>query len=674
MACSLAEALTLLEAAEGAVVVNTADAARIWAHHVPGFPDPPGDDFDEAEADRRARLAGSLAANASLRGPATADVLGPVALRAADAVATAPEGLSVSIDFVRHDAEEDPDSSLVRRETFTEGQLLVAHARKLALPDDASATASAYPPQATGNRDNSINDQAVQLARRLFDVCPEVDRVDVDILQANLQPMRFTSSYGVHEEGVKRLRRGVLPREPETRLNVAFQAAVARRVAAGSWSERLRQQATVASELANLMREAFVYLRAYRNRQQLRSYLERAKQVATATASLPRRPIEPSRKQSGTQALAGGGLDDRDRASDRAQAVLSRLAGAVAQLANGLADGDTGAVNGAGWQIGDALKDLRRARRDGAPAYAGIGDTLPTRLDELAALLSEVLVAREASETARSLLNRGHVSDDLEQLAREVVTRVGREQEDIDRRIVNDWLSEQALSVTDFVMPDREPPPGRLGSSQILAVVPLEQWSEAVTAMQAWPTQERETLAGAAVAIPLDGDHLLPIGLRLFGSSGSALPIMDPTVLADAAAVVSVSLVDATPLSAVVERTVEALLTASRERVRDEQRNHAWKQPHRQSTDPQEIITQLRMEYADQIAAYQAGQDDVVGVTVSLLLELCVAVASEDGQEDSLGAAVASIDVARIADTTNTYVELLGALMTLGMYATSSRS
>jgi hypothetical protein len=294
MACSLAEALALQEAAEGAVVLSTADAALIWAHHVAAFPDPPGDDFDEAEADRRARLAGTLAANASLLGPAVAEVLGPVALRAADAVATSPEGLSVSITFVEHDAEEDPDSSLVRRETFTEGQLLVAHARKLAQPHNMS-TASADPPAPRENRDNSINDQAVQLARRLFDVCPEVDRVDVDILQANLQPMRFTGPYSVHEEGVKRLRRGVLPREPETRLNVAFQAAVARRVAAGSWSERLRQQATVASELVSLMSEALIYLRAYRNRQQLRSYIERAKRVATATASLPRRPIEPSR-------------------------------------------------------------------------------------------------------------------------------------------------------------------------------------------------------------------------------------------------------------------------------------------------------------------------------------------------------------------------------------------
>jgi len=216
-------------------------------------------------------------------------------------------------------------------------------------------------------------------------------------------------------------------------------------------------------------------------------------------------------------------------------------------------------------------------------------------------------------------------------------------------------------------MPDREPPLGRLGSSQVLALVAMEEWSEAIKAVQEWPTEEREKLTGATLVMPIDGHRLVPVGLRVFGSFGSALPVTDSTVLADAAAVVNVPLADATPLSVVIERTVDALFTASWERVRDANRNPAWKQAQRQQMDPREISAQLREDYADQIAGYQAHQEDVTGLTASLLIELCDEVANEDGKDDGFAAALASIDVARIAETTNAYVELLDTLVTLGL-------
>jgi len=66
--------------------------------------------------------------------------------------------------------------------------------------------------------------------------------------------------------------------------------------------------------------------------------------------------------------------------------ALSRLSGAIVQLSRGLKEDDPAAVGGAGRQLADVPKELEEARLDGAPAYAGIGDTLPARLDELAAL------------------------------------------------------------------------------------------------------------------------------------------------------------------------------------------------------------------------------------------------------------------------------------------------
>jgi hypothetical protein len=394
-ACSHAEALVLLEAAEASTVLTPADGVRVWSHHVPTLPEPPGADFDQPAADRRARLAATLVANGALRGVAASDILGPLSLRAADAVAADPDGLNVATELVQHDPSEDTHSVLIRRETFAPGELLVAHASKLATSGDA-ATESAYPPLALLKGDGSINDQAVILARRLFDACPEVDRVDVAVLQANLQLLRYTAAYGVHEDGEKRLRRGVLRREADVRFNVACMAAVHRLLAAGSWSERLRQQAIVASDLVALLSGTLIYLRTYRNPRQVRSLSEQAQRAAATVARLPLRPIETVAGESWTQAVSGSHIDDRDRESDRAQVVLSKIADAAVQLAAGLADQDSAGVVGAGWRLLDAPAELREARADGAPAYSGIGDTLPPRFDELAKLIGEVVMARQA--------------------------------------------------------------------------------------------------------------------------------------------------------------------------------------------------------------------------------------------------------------------------------------
>jgi len=48
------------------------------------------------------------------------------------------------------------------------------------------------------------------------------------------------------------------------------------------------------------------------------------------------------------------------------------------------------------------------------------------------------------------------------------------------------------------------------------------------------------------------------------------------------------------------------------------------------------IADELRRNYSDELAAYEAGQEDATGAAVSLLLELCAAVNDEDGDEEGL--------------------------------------
>jgi len=138
-------------------------------------------------------------------------------------------------------------------------------------------------------------------------------------------------------------------------------------------------------------------------------------------AALPLRPADPGPGGSWTAALAQSGLDERDRATDRAQSALSQLANAITQLARGLLDKNAPAVNGAGMRLRDLPQELAKARADGAPAYAGVGDTLPARLDELAALAADLLEARRISPAAQRLLDRAGAAN-LDQLARHAVT------------------------------------------------------------------------------------------------------------------------------------------------------------------------------------------------------------------------------------------------------------
>jgi hypothetical protein len=77
---------------------------------------------------------------------------------------------------------------------------------------------------------------------------------------------------------------------------------------------------------------------------------------------------------------------------------------------------------------------------------------------------------------------------------------------------------------------------------------------------------------------------------------------------------------------------------------------------------------ELRAEYKPQLEQQANGEDNLTGATVHLLLELCEAVAAEDGRQIGLAASLASIDVGRISETSNDYVQLLDAIMALGLF------
>ncbi len=188
-------------------------------------------------------------------------------------------------------------------------------------------------------------------------------------------------------------------------------------------------------------------------------------------------------------------------------------------------------------------------------------------------------------------------------------------------------------------------------------------------ALQAWPTEKRENLAGAALVVPREADRLLPMGMRVLSNSGTALPVLDDTVYAAARTATGLPIAESTPLSREIQSTIAALLAASLERTRDAQRDQNWARPPRLAQSPQEAADHLRRQYAAELQAHQAGIDDVTGLAVSMLLELADAVDAEDGTEGGFAAAIASIDPARLEETSNAYAELVDSVVMLGLYA-----
>lgn len=659
----LPTAVALLEAAEQATTILPDVAAAIWSHHVPSLPSPAGEGFDLAAADQRARLAASLATLAGLTGSNVATVLGPAADRVADAAAAEPYGLTIDISLTEHNPADDTLSELVRQDTYATGELLVCRARKLADPSTYQRM-TAYPiAKAQMAGDGGVNDQAVHLARRLLDIAPEVDRADIEVLAADLHPVRV----GNQDVGVKRLRHGVIQRGPQTRVRVAFQAAVARLLAAGSWSERLRQQAKAAADLVLLLEQLPLRLRSHDTPRRRRDLLDQTTQVQAAVVALPLRPNDDTSIGTWSGPIDHQAQDEQGRAKDRARDALGQVAGALGQIAAGLSDGNQAAVRGAGYRFAELPTDLGAARADGAPTFANVGNTLPEQLDELCGLVAELLLALEHAPQAQSVLDKGSIHAPVD-LARRAVAEAADIQTRRDLDVVRAWFATQDIPAELHVIPDDNRPPGAVSRQQILATVPHDRWADTVHALQHWPTDTRPDLVGAVVAAPVDQYQLLSMAVRL-GGIGAAYPVTDVAVIEHAGAAVRKPVTTENPLAHEIDQILATLVTTSLEMVRDANRNPSWAQPLLTGADPADIVEGLKRQYSTELADPDQ-ESNPVAAAIGLLSTLCEQVATEDGSGDGLAASVASIDWADLAkSSTNPYIAAINATLALGLYA-----
>ena len=203
----LPTAVRLAEAAEGLISLTPEQARNVYRAHVPALPKPAGDQLELDGATLRGKITAALVALSQLSGAAIADVFGPIEERAADATAHDPYGAMVTVEQTDDPAPQDADSA----DQMPSSRLTIRAAlfmrQDLVLRDDGSAATTAGA--------ETTNTQLVKIARRLFDSCPEADRLALDLWQANRRPPEI--------DGTKDLRPSALPRDSITRRNVTMQ-------------------------------------------------------------------------------------------------------------------------------------------------------------------------------------------------------------------------------------------------------------------------------------------------------------------------------------------------------------------------------------------------------------------------------------------------------------------
>jgi len=637
-------AVRLCEAAEGLLRLTAEQAGRIYRAHIPALPETPGSLGSLKDADLRAQLMASLAVLADLHGQEVANFLGPVLARAQDAVASDQYGVRAEVALTAPERDRGVRGPDVLGDDSRE--LVVRAVAFLRDRDtDQEPTAYEYRP---GEDSEDVYVRANLLARRLFDACPEADRVEVEMWQANCRPLNL---FG-HDAGVVSLPAGALARERGTSRNVAFQAAVSQAYTASDWTSRLRTQARIAGDLLDLLRALPLRLRANDPRRQRERWIEHVHDTATRIARLPRAPIGRNHTASGLAEepdQPAGQIDKALRVNDTAKTALTHIAVCLTQIARALEQHHS--LHAAGSRLADAPKELQAARDQGAPIYAGIGDTLPRELDELCALHARLITAADQPRVAAALRTR-HTDAEFDEL----LTELARETCEPDHRIVTTWLAESGIDAEASVIHDPDPLPAWRGSC-VLVSIPLAAWDTTVAVAQNWTEDARAQagLSGRVIFLATEFGLHLPVAMEAPGSSGHALLI--PRENLDGYRRLNGLPLPFGPTAHHVLQFIESLVEYSYAQVRAAQRTATWHPIPASTVRPDEIAHRVREEFADDLAAANLAEDITAlsatglrGLAGHCILELSEIVAREDGHGESLAANRVSFDVASVTD------------------------
>jgi hypothetical protein len=580
-------------------------------------------------------------------------------MRAADAVAS--DGYGKSVEVGLHDLAELPTSAsgLAKESTYSDS--VYCAVRAVGFKRHGSAAPSVYPHR-PGSDPHSTNSQAVLFAQRLFDACPEADFVEVQLWGADGRPEPI--------DGVKSLRAGVVPRSRDTSRSVAFQASLAEISVSESWTERLTAQAKVTKEMVRLLESLPARLFINDNARRRREWGEQVNSLGSAVAALPHRPAEAVRLLSPLEASQ---LDSSARALDMTarsnqtkdieRKALQTIADTLVQVSRNQ-DGSQ-AQHGAASRLLDAYKALQTARLEARPTLTGLGETLPITLDHALRDAAVLLSALDQPQISRVLTGRTLTGPKLLELAREASDRAAAD----TTKALELRLRSADCTVTNIATMADEDPIAPWLQTQVVAAIDPATWPDAMASLLTWDSHTRELdgLRSRVQAVACDGLELLPIGVRLDGPYGKALPLQ-PNDLASCAVVLGV-----TPHRGdwweTLQPLIEELTELSYGVVRHAARDATWARESPSTTTTTAILDRTRLLREALLSGRDVSElteeESAAWHSLQSLDSLVEQVAHEDGSSTGLAGALARIDfdtmdLAVTSEAGDTFKEIFG--------------
>lgn len=328
----------LLEACQDVVQIGFADAQTIYSR----VPKPK----NATDASIHARIISSLSLLAELTNAQISACFGPLETRAAMLTETEPWALGL-------EAVESDDGTVV--------------SVKVLGPNSDGSSSVTMPSDPTQERSTDlVNDQAVRVARRIAEGCPEVDVVEIRTLGPGGSPYVM----GGFEPGHKRLKRSVFPRRDTVRRSVSYQAALRRLDASSTWTDLVREQVRIARQLTELVEQGCSRISATDNTTRRREWISAVSETVRSVALLKARPVAVAVDPDVSHAQT-----DRD---ERSHDPLTRIYETIAGILQDLPDQRI--PSGIAIRIQGAVTAVEAAEREGFPTLGSVGTPLPSAL------------------------------------------------------------------------------------------------------------------------------------------------------------------------------------------------------------------------------------------------------------------------------------------------------
>ena len=209
----------------------------------------------------------------------------------------------------------------------------------------------------TQDRDDPVNRRAWELATYVGECCPELEVVEIKTVIADGSPLRIHAGTSPWEPGHMRLARDARPPRSQVRVGAGIKGAIARQVAAFSWTELVRSRERIAETVTRLVCAAVRRLSAHDNKRRRAEWSATVQKVVHELAELPAPPVDKN-WEADRYAATWDTVPSGDRLTDAVSNIVTALQALVAHPPESLEYTRLSA------QVGTALKKLHAAVAD----------------------------------------------------------------------------------------------------------------------------------------------------------------------------------------------------------------------------------------------------------------------------------------------------------------------